>query len=156
MKCDKAIQEFLEQEDCFYEPLRVRLHTLLCPKCRKEIRNLKNIFFTARISGGGIRMPEDLSGLIMNRIAESGMTHEKNVSQSKWLMSGAIIFLSIFLVSYSDSFIWLRKYFGSGLEIPVNMVLGIVVTLYASLFAGTHLEDVKKIMDYINKKRIHP
>jgi hypothetical protein len=151
MKCDKAIQNFLEQEDCLYIPFRVRWHALLCSECREEIQSLKKIFTKAQNSYC-FPMPEDLSGIIMEKITESNIIYEGKVSSSKWLLTGVIIFVSIFLISYSDSFIWLRQYFGSDLEIPLNLVLGMVITLYAASFIGSHLDDVKKIIDFFNDK----
>lgn len=151
MKCEKAIHEFLEQEDCLYVPFGTRLHSLLCGECRKEIVNLRKEFLEAK-NMRQFAMPADLGDQIMKKIAESGIVHERNVASSKWLVTGVIIFISIFLISYSDSFIWLKKIFGRELEIPLNLVLGVIITLYAASFIGSHIDDVKKVIGRISGK----
>lgn len=153
MKCEKAIASFLNQDDSRYPAFLIRLHIAFCSKCRKEISALQNIFVYARTSSPFI-MPGDLSASIMRSIIKSDIVYKKDISSGKWLFTGAVIFASIFLVSYSDSFIWLKWHFGSGLEIPLYIVLGFIITIYFALYIGSHLDSLKKFVKLI-ENRIH-
>jgi hypothetical protein len=151
MKCEKAIASFLNQDDSRYPLFFVRLHIVFCAKCREEIKSLQKIFINARTDSPFI-MSEDLSSPVICAIFKSDMVYKKDISSGKWLVTGAVIFSSIFLVSYSDSFIWLRGQFGSVLEVPLYMVLGLAITSYAALFIGTHLEMMGRFVVFISNK----
>ena len=151
MKCNNAIQLFFESEDSGYIPFFVRWHMIFCRSCKDEIRAMQNVFKSAQIPSI-IEIPKDMSGRIMNRIMDSNIVFERNISFSKWLFVGIVIFSSIFLISYSDSFAWLKQHFGSGLEIPLNVVLGLVITLYGASFIGTHIDEAKKFIEIIFSK----
>jgi hypothetical protein len=153
MKCEKIIASFLNQDDSRYPVFFIRLHIAFCSRCRNEIKALQNAFIRAT-TASPFSMPLDLSDPIMRRIFKSDVIYEKNISSAKWLFSGVIIFASIFMLSYSESFIWLREYFGRGLEIPLHIVLGLVITFYAALYIGTHIDDMKKFAKFI-ENRIH-
>jgi hypothetical protein len=104
------------------------------------------------------QMTGDLSNAVIRKIYNSNQLYgtnadfEKNISPSKWFYSGVILFASIMLVSYSESFISLRKHLGSSLEIPLNIVLGLIITVYAASYIATHLEALKKFAEFINNK----
>lgn len=151
MKCDKVIKSFLNQDDSRYPSLLIRSHMLVCTKCREEIRMMSNVFLKASVVSL-YAMPKDLSDLVMRRIRLSETAYAKDISSTKWLFTGVIIFASIFMVSYSESFIWLRRHFGSELEVPLNMVLGLIITVYSASFVGTHLDGAKKLLEFINNK----
>lgn len=151
MKCDKVIERFLNQNDSRYPSFFVRLHMLFCPGCRDEMRMLRDVILKSR-SVSSYAMPRDLSNLIMGRIYKSDLVYEKNVSSTKWLFSGAVIFASIFLVSYSESFKWLKNHFGSGLEIPLYIILGMGITIYSASYIGTHIDVFKKLVEFVSNK----
>lgn len=151
MKCEKMIEYYLKQEQSDYLPLIVRWHMLFCPGCRSEVRKIRNVVKEAGTTSL-YKIPVDMSDLIMNEILMSNVQYDKDVSSLRWFFAGLLIFLSIFLVSYSDSLIWLKGHLGSGLEIPLNLVLGIAITVYAVFYIGTHLEQAKKLVDFINSK----
>ncbi len=153
MKCEEVIERFLGQEDGRYPAFFIRLHIVFCSRCRNEIRALQSIFIKAATSSS-YTMPYDATGEVMRSIFKSAIIYEKNISSVKWLFTGAVIFASIFLVSYSESFIWLRSHFGSGLEIPVYIVLGLIITFYSAMCIGSHMDGLKKFIKFI-ENRIH-
>ncbi len=151
MKCNSVIKHFLELEDYMYLPYSIRWHILLCKSCRKEILSLqKNLNKVKRSEP--FEMPNDLSSVIMDRIFASPVLYKKNISSTKWLSAGSLIFLSIFMISFSDSFTWLRHHFKGDLEVPLNIVMGIIITLYIALFIGAHLDEAKKVLAYFDKE----
>ena len=151
MKCNNAIQSFLESEDGGYIPFAVRWHIMLCRSCRNEIRVMRDIFLNAQIQPM-IKIPRDMTDLIMRKIIDSDVVFEKNISFYRWLLAGLVILASMFLISYSNSFTWLKQHFGSGIEIPINIVLGLVISLYAASFIGTHIDEAKRFIEIINNK----
>ena len=103
MKCEKIIDRFLNQDDSRFASFLVRVHIAFCLKCRNEIKALQKIFVKARTTAPFVT-PYDMSDSVMRRILASETVHENNISTAKWFFPGAVIFASIFLVSYSDSF----------------------------------------------------
>ena len=153
MKCEKIINTYLNQDDSRYSAFQVRLHILFCRKCRTEIKAMQNIFVKARTNSPFI-MPEDMADPVMRILFNSETFYEKNISSAKWFFPGAVIFSSIFLVSYSDSFIWLKLQFGGVLEVPVYIVLGLIITFYSALYMGTHTDELKKFLEFL-ESRMH-
>lgn len=151
MKCNVAIESYLDSEDSCYIPFFVRLHMVFCRSCRKEIHTMRDVFQNAQFQPMR-EISRDMTEIIMNKITDSNEIYEKGISFYRWLFAGLVIFASIFLISYSNSFVWLKQHFGSGLEIPVNVVLGFVITFYAASFIGTHIDEAKKFIKIINNK----
>jgi len=151
MRCNKMLQAFFESEESCYVPFLVRWHMMFCKSCRSEILAMRNIFRNARIHST-VAIPRDLTDSIMAKIGDSSELFEKSISFYRWLFVGIVIFASMFLISFSNSFTWLKQQFGSVLEIPVNIVLGFVISLYAASFIGTHIDEAKKLFEIINNK----
>ena len=97
-------------------------------------------------------MEIDISNSIMEKISELHIIHEQNVSSVKWLTVGSIILASIFLLPFSESLSWLRIHFAGNLEIPLSIVLGLVISIYAIIYIATHLDELKHLMHYHEKK----
>jgi hypothetical protein len=140
MKCEAFMERFLMLDNGERPVLRMRLHLLRCAACRAE---------TTLLSEAGRRMMEfpgrgmerDLSGAVMAGIMIAEAAYGRKVPYYNWIGAGAVMFASIFLVTASDSLTWLKTHFGGNLEVPLSIVLGIVITVYAAIFAGTHVED---------------
>ena len=141
MKCERIISEFLRSESDTV-PWLIRLHLLRCADCRHEISHLQNKFEEIH-NDSAFTVPYDLTGLIMNRIALLKEVHTRDISDGKWVIAWITIVASIALVTYSEPFRWLERYFGSSFDIPLNIVMGIVITTYSAFFIGTHLERFK-------------
>ncbi|MFH0976683.1 MAG: hypothetical protein V1874_12945 [Spirochaetota bacterium] len=148
MKCEKAIADFINQDDSRYPAFLIRMHIAFCSKCRKEVREMQKAFVLARTTSPFV-MSKDITESVMLAISKSDMFYGKNISSAKWISTGSVIFASIFLVSYSDSLIWLKTHFGSVLEVPLFMVLGSVITAYAALYIGTHINGLKRFVKFI-------
>jgi len=141
MKCEKIINEFLRSESNRV-PLLIRLHLLQCAQCRHEIADLQNKIAMLR-SDSAYKLPFDMTAQIMNRISLLGEIHARDLSDSKWIVTGVTIVASIILVTYSEPFRWLDRYFGGSFEIPLNIVMGIVITIYSAFYIGTRLDRLK-------------
>jgi len=141
MKCEKIIDDFLRSESNTV-PLLIRLHLFRCSQCRQEISDLQNKI-SELWNDSAYKAPYDMTNQIMQRIALLHEVHSRDISDGKWIITWITIIVSIALVNYSESFRWLEKYFGGSFEIPLNIVMGIVVTIYSAFFIGTHLDRFK-------------
>ena len=151
MKCEKTVERFMELDEYREIPFLLRIHLFHCKKCREEVAALTAsldllsavVPFTA---------PAGLSDFIIKRIAGESLSHVGRVSGFKWVSVGTVIFSSILLIGFSDSFIWLEEQFGSQYTLPLSIVLGLVLTAYLSIVAGCNYEAVKKYyMDHFHK-----
>ena len=151
MKCNSTIRSFLELDNYMALPFSIRLHMVFCKRCRDEIYSLQNTFLMLRESAP-FDILDNLSSLVMNSIYAGPVLYPKNVSSAKWLSVGLLIILSMFGITFSNSFHLLKDYFGLPLEIPLNIVMGLAITIYVALFIGSHLEETRKFLSYFYKK----
>jgi len=151
MNCDTVQKKFLEMDNRSRIPMSVQFHTLFCSRCRSIISMLSRKFASMRTEAP-YDMDRDLCEQIMLDVFRSGVRYEHNVSGLQWGVVGAIILVSMFLIPFSDSFGWLRSHFGRGLELPVSIVLGLALCVYALAGIFSNLEHLKKFAKYLPKK----
>lgn len=146
MKCEKVMDHYCRLDVDERLPLRVRIHMLFCPACRHEVQYMeeKLVNFEGTFP---FSMEHDASDAIMQMVRMSPVQYRREVSSFKWLFSGFIIFASIMLLPFSKSLSWLNDYFGRQLMLPLHIVMGIAITIYAVLYVGTHLEQLKASID---------
>jgi hypothetical protein len=147
------MQKFLESESSAFIPFAVTWHILFCKKCRTEIFALRDKFKELK-NGAAYTVPVDLTESIMYKINLLEVQYEHNVSNFKWILVGTVIFSSLMLFTFSDSFMSLKPFFGRVLEVPISIVMGVGITIYASLFIGSHLEYLKQV-NYIKRFLYH-
>jgi hypothetical protein len=131
-------------------PPYLRLHMLYCKVCRKEIHSLQQTFLNLK-GKEPFNMLDDLSSIIMNAIYSDQVLYGKTVSSTKWLSVGSLIILSMLGLTFCNSFSSLKLYFGEHLEIPLNIVMGLTITIYVAFFIGSHLDETKKLLRYFYK-----
>lgn len=156
MKCDKVIDCYLKSEDIEKIPLRVRIHTFFCPACKIEILKLSAMFIAIE-ERSLWRTERNITGNVMDAIQWQKVYSEKRISGKKWVIIGAVIFSSIFLINFSESFLWLKEQFGSDFLLPVSIVLGLVLTVYLMVLTGSNYDVLEKYLkiykNVINKRR---
>jgi hypothetical protein len=151
MNCEKIQNRFLEMDNRSRIPLSVQAHMLYCSKCRRDITELTNRFASLRTQAP-FAMDRDVCEKIMVDVFISRAKYEHHVSGFQWGAVGAIILISLFLIPFSDSFGWLRIRFGTGLEIPISIALGLTFSIYALAGIFSNLEGLKKFVDSLPKK----
>ncbi len=138
MKCETCIRRFLELDDYSRVPLLLRLHALRCPACRAEMDRLAKTF--AEIAcADSCGNKYDAADAIMTRIRLSGVSYGKRVPMYNWIGVGILMVGGMFLLNFSDSLMWLKSQFGGTIEVPLNLVMGVAITLYAAAFVATHM-----------------
>ncbi|HON78890.1 MAG TPA: hypothetical protein PK544_10390 [Spirochaetota bacterium] len=145
MKCEKAMEQYLKADADEYLPLALRLHLRFCRKCRVETAAMRSALDMLR-NEDIYTVPDDCSGNIMAVVRNSGNSYGRRMPLFNWISGEVIIIASIFLVQFSDDRNWLTGYFGSNLEIPLYIVLGILVTVYSAMFAVSRLGEFKKLV----------
>ncbi len=138
MKCDDAMRRIIEHDDSAGYPVFLRLHLRRCARCRAEAERLR--IALADLRNAPLPVSDiDVADAVMVEI-ERLESYRRDVPMYNWVGGGLAILGGIVLVSFSDSLAWLQSSFGGNFEVPLSIVLGIVITLYASAFIATHLD----------------
>lgn len=141
MQCENAIQEFLRLDHGEPIPPEIQKHIDECEGCRRQVTMMQSVF-RALEQTGLAETPTGTTDAVMAAVRSGGVAAEEPLSVAKWLATGVIIFASIVLVSFSNSHSWLSQMFGVSLELPLSLILGAAITIYGSLFIGTHVDKV--------------
>lgn len=151
MKCEEFIIDFLKSDDFSNTGLRMRLHMLRCNNCKKEAKKMSALMKNLR-EDSPYKINSSISNVVMSQIILKKSFKENRITWGKWLLIGAVIFFSLFLINFSDSFIWLKSEFGANLTIPLSIVLGSIFTLYAVIVTGINYESMQSvIISYLKK-----
>jgi len=136
MNCEKIMKQYLEHDHTRPLPLKVRVHFMFCKKCRREAELLMDSI--SGINGTApFHLNENITDSIMLGILLTGRSYSRHVRTSHWVIAGAVILSSIFMVSYSSSANWISCHFGRSFELPLHLVLGLSISAYVSLFIGS-------------------
>ncbi len=153
MNCENIQQRFLEMDNHSRIPLSVQFHTLYCTKCRHDITMLTEQFESLR-TDAAFNLERDRCEQIMLEVFRSKARYEHHVSGLQWGVVGSIILISLIAIPFSNSFGWLRTHLGSGLELPISIVLGLSFSIYALAGIFSNMESLKKFVENL-PKRMH-
>ncbi|TAL32849.1 MAG: hypothetical protein EPN93_15370 [Spirochaetes bacterium] len=142
MKCEAFMRKFLELDDGRRLPLAMMLHVRRCAHCRAEV-DAFNLAARDMRSFEPYVMDELAGAHLVHRVL-SQPAYRKSVSLFNWVWTGVLLFASIFLVQFSEHFVSMRGRFGGDLEVPFSIVMGIVVSVYAAMLIGTHMEEITR------------
>ena len=137
MTCDRFLL-LLDELDNDTLPPEMAAHMHTCDACTHEVAVLAKALSLHRLpdTTGAVdlapRFLECTTGLPVLR---------RSVSMRDWLLSGVVIVLSVAMMPMLAGFRELRAIYGAGFTLPVALVLGLAVTLYAGLFILSHLEE---------------
>jgi hypothetical protein len=151
MKCEKFMTEFMAIDDYENMGLSMKLHQFTCRRCSTEARELTTAMRILQ-QGTPFRMKSSISDKVMSAIIKREAFSESRITWTNWISIGSLIFLSILLINFSDSFIWLKAEFGADLTIPVSVVLGSIFSLYAMIVTAVNYESMKSVVENYLKK----
>lgn len=151
MKCEDFITEFMAIDDYRSMSIRMKIHMHLCRKCRIEAREIKSAVLRLQ-QVTPFMLKSSITGTVMSTIAQRESFAEGRITGTKWFSIGSVIFLSIFLINFSDSFIWLKAVFGADLTVPVSIVLGSIFSLYAMIVTAVNYESMRTVINNYLKK----
>lgn len=153
MKCSKVVEDYLKLDNGSHAPFILKLHIMFCRDCRSEILRLKEVFDLMK-NESVYKSPYDIKSTVMDIIRSESVYTAKTISGFKWVTIGLIIFFSILLINFSDSFLWLKNEFGSDYMIPMSIVMGFVFTAYSAVLIGCNYEDIKKYLEIHSRWKI--
>lgn len=143
MDCETAIERFLALDNGEEMPAELENHLAACSECRRRVDVMQSVFTALQLEGRAEPAAGSTEEVMQSvRAAAGGAGVEEPLSVAKWLATGVIIFASIVLVSFSKSHMWLSRVFGTSLELPLSLILGAIIAIYATLFIGTHVDKV--------------
>ncbi len=141
-KCNKAVDKYLEIEDPSHIPFLIRFHMAFCRECRIEILRLKNLFVSL-LNESSYEAEYSMTSSIMHLINNERNLNVKKISVFKWVTIGSVIYLSIVLINYSESFLCVKKELGSFYTISMSIVMGLLLSAYSVIFIGCNYEYIK-------------
>lgn len=150
MKCENFMQNYLEMDNFQHVSLTMRIHLYFCSRCRSEVRGLETVFRNMN-EFVPCTVESAFSARLMRKLARIPNGYKKEISFYNWIGVGMLIFSSAFLIAFSDSLTWLKVQFGSNLEVPLAMVLGASITVYAAIFIGSHMDKFGDLLRKINR-----
>ena len=150
MKCNDAVKKFMELDDYRNIPLALRLHIKICRKCREEFAEFSAALDSLSLDSP-YNAPRGLVSGVMSIILRENPAVSGRISGAKWVTAGTVIFASILLINFSESFIWLEGQFGSSYTVPLGIVLGLVLTAYSAIVVACNYEYMKKYLDHLHK-----
>lgn len=151
MNCEKIQNRFLEMDNRSRIPLSVQAHMLYCPRCRRDITELTKKFDLLRTQEP-FAMDRELCEKIMMDVFLSRTRYEHHVTGFQWWTAGLIILVSLFLIPFSTTFGWLRARFGTGLELPMSIVLGLTLSIFVLVGIFSNLEQLKDFVNNLPRK----
>lgn len=122
--CEKTMDEFLALDKYERIPLGVTLHLLKCKKCRTQVHYLT---LAERYASEPLRT--------MNFKEVLANMPVKPVSLAKWIVSGILMILLLVIFG-----LFLNKINRTSFAIIFNVMFGVLVTVYCSVFVGTNIE----------------
>ena len=142
MKCEQFMDRFLALDNEEAMGFFMRRHLRSCVRCRRETGALTAAM--DELLGFPGRFNEaDVADRVMARIGAVEYTYDRRVSLSNWIGVGLVILVSMFLLPFSDSLIWLRGFFGGYIDLPYGIVMGLLVSIYMTVFAATNMDLLK-------------
>lgn len=142
MKCDRFMNLFLALDNSEAMGLLMRRHLRTCRRCRREVEALSAAMDSLLDFPQRFPVP-DGADRIMARIGGVEYTYNRRVPLYNWIGVGFLILLSMFLLPFSDSLVWLRGFFGGYIDIPYGIVMGLVLSVYVTVFAATNMDQLK-------------
>ena len=147
MSYEKMMKRFLGMDNDTHMPVPVRVYMVLSKKFRDEVNQIQSALAVLR-DEEAYDLTHDLSEEIIEKIKRLDILYEHSISSARWLIAGVIIWLSIMLITFSKSFEELTTHFGAHLLIPVNIVLGLGISIYAVSYIATHIDELKKLTNF--------
>jgi len=88
----------------------------------------------------------DISDRVLSGIHMSSSSMRKSVTWVPGVSVGLILIASLFLVNFSDTFAWVEIAMGDVFVIPVNIVLGLILSAYIAAFIASQISRLSSYM----------
>lgn len=122
--CNITMDNFLSLDKNERIPLKITLHLLKCKKCRSQVHYLTLAEKYAVQPSNQLSIKESLENIDI-----------KPVSMTKWIVSGIIMIIMLVIFC-----LFLNKIDRTSFAIIFNIIFGVLVTVYCSLFMATNID----------------
>jgi hypothetical protein len=162
MRCESFLDRY-DLLDAGEEPgILLRLHLARCPRCQEKVLAVNGALAAYREEsaapgfdeeGGSMREGAFFAVEEDERVDERIMAavrllpkprREANVRD--WAIAGGLIVASMALIPFDQSISSIKEIFGTSYALPLSLVLGIALTVYAAVFIATHMDDLEPIV----------
>jgi len=119
------------------------LHLARCPDCSSSVARVEAAIAAWRAEGSGAPRAEEL---LVDRVMAAVRLQRpprREVLTRDWLISGLVLAGSLILIPEGRDFPWFRELFGARLILPIALVLGIGLSAFGALFAGSHVDEME-------------
>ena len=152
MSCEKIMGLVHEREArdvSFWIRLRVGLHLFACLDCAKKAARLdlcrqamREDFFppSAGLEDAVMAaLAKEEGALAAEEAAEPG-----GFSLGTWVVAGLVLLVSLPTIFFGMGFYSIVRAAGVSLMIPIGITMGIALTVYGTLFIGSHLKRLSE------------
>lgn len=152
MKCEKCVNMHIHSEIKEDVPLSAKVHCMFCSSCRKELCLYYKVLESME-DPLELTVPKDFSEMIMAEINRKEEVSEetKAVTLWKWILAGIFIFLSLVVASVAKPYILARSAYGEAFLMPLNIVLGISISVYVIFFILSHMDELSEFLNLKNR-----
>lgn len=149
MDCNDAMNAFLALDNDEALAPEVAAHLLTCSACRETVQKMQYAMSIMSRLDEDVVADGAITEAVLARISREvpGVVFEsdqRQISVGGWVAVGVIIVASIVATSFSDPLRWMSTSVGTGIDFPLNLVLGGVLTAYLLLFVGSHLKLISR------------
>jgi hypothetical protein len=148
----EAALKYLDELDAGQDyGLALRMHLAHCQSCAASAARVRSALAAYRVAeeAGEDRIEDRVMAAL--RLMPPP---RQDFALRDWLLPGAIIALSMFLLPFLGKDLALfESLFGQGYELSLALVLGIAFTAYCALFIATHLTELQA---YLEKRGLMP
>ncbi len=151
MTCERFL-ELLDGLDNEGMPAPMAMHVRSCTVCARRTAALQaavTLYRLPDLAGSGSLAPRVLAMLPFVSAPR------RSISMRNWLGAGFVILVSTGMVPMLAEFRVLTAEFGADFMVPVSLVLGCLVTVYAGLFVMSHLDDFSKRLKVYQARQAH-
>lgn len=150
MKCEQVISKVYYLEKVDHIPWSIKIHLWSCPSCAKKVQKLQRLFSELQ-RDAPFKVHEDMAPVVMRIIRNKSNVSQRKLSPWFWILAGVFIISGSFSVSFSHYLQWLNANLDGSLEIPLNIVLGLVISSYIIVFIGSHIDEIKNWTHFLRK-----
>lgn len=151
MRCESFLARY-ESLDAGEEPgFMLRIHAALCPSCAEKINRMEEALecYRSEPDFPGREAAEAASMGLESRVMASISLlprPKRELRARDWLISGAVIVLSMAMIPFDVNFSHVKEFFGASFALPLSLVLGSVLTLFGAVFIATHIEELEPMI----------
>jgi hypothetical protein len=142
------MRSFLLLDNAEELPPGLAAHRESCARCAAWAREFL-LLMESRTAFADIPPHTDISSAVMARISrepgEESLEGTLPLSMGNWIGTGLLILLGMLLIPFSTILPQLVRD-TPWLDVALPLVLGTVITLYATLFAGSHIKTLSRFL----------